>query len=323
LFALSPVFANRVFNAPELINPFRIASVLILFNTLDVVQNGALMGFEAFKSSALVSIARGILNILVVVVAAKLFGLLGAITASVLVVLLGYFINRIALSYECRSRGIRATYRDAASERCVLWEFSVPAFLAGAITAPTTWLGNAMLVNQPHGYIEMGVLNAANRWRTGILFLPSTVSKVSLAMLCSLHGQRDTRTRALLKSSLVQTLGLTFLVAAPVAICARWIMLSYGNEFSNAALVLVLSAVTCILMAPNTIIGNVLVSLGAMWMAFLLNLLWAVAFLIFARTFLTHGALGLAIAYTLSYMVHTISQGSFMASAFRARKTES
>ena len=103
----------------------------------------------------------------------------------------GWIVNRIYLLEKCRVARVRVHFFGAWGESRILSEICLPAVLANTAAGPVMWFTNTMLVNQPSGYAEMGVLNAANQWRTAILFLPGLIGQVVLPLLSSLQGTRD------------------------------------------------------------------------------------------------------------------------------------
>ena len=75
---------------------------------------------------------------------------------------------------------------------------------------------------------------------------------------------------------------------------------------------LVLMAVSSVIAAANNIIGNAIVSVGRMWWGVLFNLLWAICLVVgswlLVRPF---GALGLAMAMTASFLLHSVWQYAY------------
>lgn len=318
LFAGAPFLAAQVFKAPHLVNEVRISAALLFFSALSGAQTGALTGFEAFRRIAGINLVRGLLNLILVVSGIRFFGLPGGVGAMGLVAGLSCIIGQAALARECRHAAITIRYQGVGSNLNILWRFSLPAFLANIVLGPVAWVANTMLVGQPGGYAEMGVFNAANQWRVAITFLPAMIGTVSLPMLSSLFGARQ---RSLylkvLWNNLLLTCGVALAVAGPVILAARPIMGLYGEGFGEHSLVLVFVAAACVLVAGNGVVGNAIISAGAVWWGFLFNLLWSFAFLAAAAFFIDYGALGLAGAYLLSYSLHSLWQTAYLYYLYR------
>jgi O-antigen/teichoic acid export membrane protein len=313
LFALSPFLAARTLNSPQLGFELQLGCGLLFFNALNGAQVGILSGFEAFRTVAWVNLVKGLINLPAVFVGAMLLKLPGAVGAMVLVSAVGCLFNHLALRSKCRHGGIRVSYRGVRAELGVFWKFSIPSFLTGVIVVPVMWVANTMLVNQPNGYAQMGVFNAASQWRMAILFIPSAIGTVSLPMLSNLYGlDEKSRHLKLLWSNLLLVLGVALLVAIPVIVASPWIMSLYGSEFLRGHWVLNLMAVSCVFMAGNSLIGNGIISVGAIWWGFTFNLLWAVTFLTVWGLLISQGAVGLAVAYVISYVAHSVWQAAYL-----------
>jgi O-antigen/teichoic acid export membrane protein len=305
LFLIAPVLAARTLNAPQLVGELRIASALLLFNTLNGVQIGALAGLEAFRLIARVNLARGVLSFPLTIGGVLLWQLPGAVLALVAAALAGCLFAHAALRRESIHAGICVRFDKAWVEHRVLWSFSTPAFLSGAMVAPVTWICNAMLVNQPNGYAEMGVFNAANQWRTAISFLPSILSQPLLPILSNMHGAGKFREYfRLLWANVLWVFSLTAAAALVTILGSQWIVAAYGPDFARAKPVLILLVLATALGSTAGVIGQAIASCGRMWWGLVLNCMWALVLLASAVCLVQrYGALGLAGAILLSYLV--------------------
>ena len=236
------------------------------------------------------------------------WGLEGALLGLVASQALNSFLNFHGLRVEARHARVPLAFIGSSHERDVLWRFSLPALLGGVMVGPANWLCNAFVVNQSGGYGEMGLFNAANQWRTAILFLPATLASVALPMLSNLQGWANARNyRKVLKVNL----GLTFLssaaVALPVALLAPWIMSRYGASFRAGSNVLILLCVVSVVMATLSVVGQTIASEGRMWFGFSLNAIWATVLIGSCFLLRERGALGLCLANLAAYSVHLVT----------------
>jgi O-antigen/teichoic acid export membrane protein len=169
------------------------------------------------------------------------------------------------------------------------------------------WWGNVLLVKFPGGYAELGTFNAANQWRTALLFLPNVVGQAMLPIFASIVGTSETHKshRLMLVSSAAS--GIIAGVAAIVLILFNQkIMGLYGPIYSNHGDVLVVISLTVVLIAVQNPIGQAIIANGKIWTLSLLNLAWATLFIIVAYLLISKGfgALGLSYAYAISYLFH-------------------
>ncbi len=239
-------------------------------------------------------------------------GLQGAVWGLVISMAVNCVLNHVALNNRLGSENIPIDYVHGKKEWPVLWRFSVPAFLSGMMVGPVNWVCGALLVNQPNGYAEMGVFNAANQWRNAILFLPGSMSAIVLPMLSSLYSNNDSRSyKKVLWYNWALNTGIAAVVALIISLAAAIIMSSYGQEFSSGRGVLVLLAVSAVLSASVSVIGQAIASRDRMWWAFILNFIWGIVLIFSCWMLIDRGAMGLAFANVIAYGVHLIGVVSF------------
>jgi O-antigen/teichoic acid export membrane protein len=314
LLAYGPLLAAKTLNAPELTDELRIGSVLLFLNALNGAQTGALAGFEAFRVIARINIVRGLIAFPVTVVAVLLWHLPGAVWALVVIAAVACFLSQVSLRRQCTAYGIQTRLRSGWAERRVLWTFSAPALLSGALVGPAIWAANTMLVNQPGGYAEMGVFSAATQWRSAIGFIPGVLAQFALPLLSNLNGERDaSRYGKALRLNLILTAAAAIVIALPVALGAPQIMRLYGHGFQQGWLVLVLSSATAVLICINNVVGMAILSAGSVWVGFSFNLMWAAVLLAGCYRFIpTNHAVGLAGSMLGAYLAHTAWQAIYM-----------
>lgn len=307
LLALAPTLAMRTLNAAHLSGDLRIAAGLLLFGSLNGVQTGVLAGFDAFRAIASVNLAKGVLSLPITVAGVVLWGLRGGVLALVVAAAVGSFLNQLAIRRECASSGIRVRYSSMWSERGVLWDFSLPAFLSGAMAGPATWAAQTMLVNEPGGYAEMGVFNAANQWRMALLFVPGLLGLPLVALMSTPRAVgEENRSRKLLFSSILACGAVAVPVALGVILLRDQIMGTYGAAFAGRGRVLTFAVLSAALVAVQSPMGNAIAAYGRMWAGALTNFGWALCLLAAARYFVRRswGADGLACAHLVAYVMH-------------------
>jgi O-antigen/teichoic acid export membrane protein len=309
LLVCAPFLAAHTLAAPHLTVEIRIASLLLVLNALNGAQTGALSGFEAFKAIARANVLRGAVSLPAIAGGVILWGVRGGVWALVLTAAVACVINHRFLRDECHRAAVPIRYGSIGSERRLLWDFSLPAFLSGAMVAPAGWVATAMLVNQPGGYSEMGIFNAANQWRTSLVFLPGLVGQVALPILSSLQHTGETGSiRRVAIGSMVMNGLCTVPILMVVLASGSWIMSFYGEAFSHRAAVLQISVLSAALFAIQAPVGNLIAASGRMWAGFFMNAGWAASLLVSTHQLLARGwgADALASAYLAAYLVHCV-----------------
>lgn len=315
LFIFAPWLAANTINAPHLAGVLRIGALILFINALNGAQTGALSGFEAFRTIAFVNLFIGLISFPLLVAGAYFGGLTGAVWALAINLCFNWLINHLALRQEARRYGVPFTLNGCTNEWPILWKFSLPAAIGGAMVGPVNWICNAMLVNQPSGYDEMGIYNAANQWRIAILFIPSMLGQVILPLLSNLLGEsRQKQYQKFLWLNVLLNFAIASMVVLPLIFLADYIMVAYGSGFENGANVLRVLSISAVLVAINNVVGKAIISKGKMWIGFLFNALWAVSLISasFILIKIGYGAMGLAFAMLFAYVLHTIWQGIYL-----------
>jgi O-antigen/teichoic acid export membrane protein len=303
----APWLATRTLAAPQLTSLLRIGALLLFFGALSGAQTGALAGFEAFKDIARVNLWSGVFGFPVTLVGVYWHGLTGAVWALVATMAVTCVLSELVLRRVAPKNGCRIQFRHVFNEGHMLWRFTLPSILGGAMVAPVTWGCNAILVNRPGGYAEMGIYNAANQWYGAIMFLPGVLGQVLLPILSERLGQKDSdRSSRLLRISVLANA----LVVAPLivlgSILSPYIMRSYGNGFGGSWATLVIVLFTAGLLAVQTPVAQVIAASGRMWSGFCLNAAWAAVLLVATVIMVRWGALGLAAARSFAYALHSL-----------------
>ena len=307
LIISSPWLAQHTLAAPQLAPLLRIGALLLFFGAFSGAQGGALSGFECFKENAQITLWSGLLGFPIVITAVYFWGLQGAVWGLVLSMALTCTMNVFVLRNVMNRYQVPLSLRTSASELPVLWRFGLPTVLGGLVSAPVYWACNAMLVNRQGGYAEMGILNAANQWWAAVLFLPGLLGQVVLPVMTErLSDHGHAQARRLLWASITANLVIVTPVIILGSVLSRDIMASYGSQFAGARLTLVVLLVAAGMQALQTPVLNLLTAKGRMWTVLLLLLSWAVVLLALNVILVKWGALGVASARMVSYIVSSL-----------------
>lgn len=309
ILIFSQQIANQI-NAPNLKTELQISSLILFFNTLNGVQLGILAGFEDFKSIAKNNLTAGIVSFFLQIIMAYLWGLTGTIIGFGTNFFVLWVMNKNIVIKHTKSLGNFPKNETIFSEIRILWKFSLPAVLSGIMVGPISWMCNVFLVNQPGGYTQMALFDAANQWRVAILFIPGALSQIILPMLSSSVADSK-KYNIIFFKNLKLNIIISIIMFLIIALVNPIILKAYGNEFSGLWLPLIILASSTILVSVNNVFGQAIASQGKMWIGFIVNSIWAISLLILSFwliKILDLGAIGLSIAYLISYIVHSAVQ---------------
>ena len=305
LYLLAPWLSRTTLASPGMGGLLQIGALLLVFGGVNGAQTGALAGFEAFKTIARVNLITGLLAFPTTLIAAWFWGVTGSVWALVANLALNCAFNFFALRQEAARAGVRLSYRNCVQEWPILWRFSLPAVLAGAIIGPVTWSVNALLVNQPHGYAQMGIYNAVVR----IKLVPDMVLGMLLAPLLpilseqyaagNVAGYQKTARSAFMLALFVTAPFALIQIAAPAIT-----MLPYGHDYAGHDAVVQWLMAELGILGLFTPISQMVASMNKMWFGFGFNLVWAMVYGVLAWTLVPrYGVAGLAAAPILAHLL--------------------
>jgi O-antigen/teichoic acid export membrane protein len=297
--------SEHMMAAPHLAVSLTISAAFVLFSVMNGYQVGALAGLECYKSISLFGALLGAVHLALCGLGALSWGLHGAIGGMALSALLRWGVYGYALHRELGRHGISIQRGEGMKERDVLQRFALPAALSGLTAMPAIWLGNALLVQQPNGYAEMGLFSAANNIRTLMLIIPALLNGVGVAVLTNRFGNRDGDGYFGLYYANVTITGVfalagTALMMVLAAVIPGW----YGMESSDSSETLIL--ILSLAIIPEVVavsLYQVIQTSGRMWTSFFLVALPRDLSMIALATILIPkwGGVGWALAYTLSW----------------------
>ena len=305
LFTFSPWLAQTTLAAPELAPALRIGAFLLLFEAMNGAQVGALAGFEAFRTTALISVWAGVVSFPAMVAGVYLGGLEGGVAGLLVSRIFHWLLNHIALRRQAKRAGIPFVLRGTKSDFEVLWRFSLPAMLSGVMVSPTIWVCNAILVNQPNGYAQMGIFQAASTFQHILLFIGGTLGAPLLPMLANMAGKESDRFARvnILSTWFLGAIPGVFLLGYPEVAQALFGKEYAGTDFIWTFTLIVLSASIIVYKQG---LSRVLAAYGLMWWGMLSNLFWAVVLVASTWALVSWGAVGYATAYVTAYALSAI-----------------
>lgn len=324
LIVFSDYIALYQFNDLRLSSLLKYGAVIIFFESINGYQLGAISGFEAFKQQAIASIIVSFFHFIALIGGTLLFGIDGCMLGYIISRLINWAINNYFISKLRKIYDIRLSYRDCYKEFGSFLQLGLPSLINSLVVMTSIWLSNSMLVNSANGMSEMGTFSACSQLREVALFIPATVSTVVLPILSSLVGESNRNNYGkVLKYNIAFNFVIVLLIIIPICLFSEFIMGIFGEGYKSGYLCLVFLMVSCVFVALNNIVAQVIVSKSKMWYGFIFNSIWASIFLL-----LTHftcennmGALGVAIAYACSYLIHLIIQSIYALISLRNDKT--
>ena len=296
----------RLLNAPQLHAEIQMSAMLILLATATSAYSGVLAGLESFREQATISIIVAVVSAPLIVGGVLVAGVRGGVGGMIVASGLSLILSIRAAGRMAAQNSIVVVFSWSSEQRRILRAFTLPALISAGLVIPVFWIGNVVLAGTASGYHQLGLFAAANHWRQAIVVIPNILASVSLPILTRLFGAGDSQKfRSLLRNNLLLVGAVTMIPAIVLSVFSRPILNLYGGAFESAWPVMVLLLFTGVAFSLTSILGQVIASVGRMWIGLGLNACWASAF-VFVAWFLcpAYGAIGLAGAYASSYGLH-------------------
>lgn len=310
IYILAPYFSKYILNSPQMEIYLKIMIAAILLNSISSVQIGILSGLEQFSIVAMINILKGILSFLFITFGAFLKNLIGAVIGLVISSLVLVLISQIILKNILKNQKIAINFSSFFTERRILFSYYLPSIIGGISTFSVIWIGNILLVNSPGGYVEMGIFNVANQWRMVVQFLPNIIAYPNLSILSNLYGRRNfDQYKQALDIYLLFSFLLSIVPALVVTTFSKWIMQMYGVEFLKGDKPFVILVLASTFYSVSSAFGISISSLDKLWYGMLINILWAIIFLILCSQLVKYGVYGLAFTYLIAYLVSMFISG--------------
>jgi O-antigen/teichoic acid export membrane protein len=320
-FISAPWLATHPLGAPHLVHALQISSLSLLVASLAGAQNGALAGFEAFRSIARINCISGIINFLAIIGGGILSGVEGAVWGILIGQIANWSMNYFNMRLVAGKRGISLSLRGCLQEREVLWQFGLPALLGGSAFQAATWAASVLLVNQPNGYAEMGIYNAANQWFSILLFLPMILGQSAIPVFSEyIAVGKVEKIRSIFKASLRFNISVVFTIVIVGSLSSRWIMGLYGSDFKDAWMILVLTFFAAGIAAIQAPAAQIISASGRMWLGLIMAISWAIIFIFSSYFLIEWRSGGIATARIFAYVAYLF--WSFRLSNLILRKLE-
>lgn len=259
--ALAGVGLTGVFGEAVPPAALRAACLLLLFDMLNRIQTSALAGIEAFETAARLNVCRGALLLPCAGVGAAAGGVEGALLGLGAASAGTFLIGQRVLYARCRSYGIKIDLRASFEREAVATSLSL--WGGALLQAGSNWLVTLLLSRPPAGLVQLGLFNAAEKFRAALAFVPNLLFQVTLPMLSRSYASQDQRScRRVVYAVVACTLVVTGSGVVAVAVFAGTLMASYGPGFGPGEGVLRMVAVGSIASALYTVGSGVLWALG-------------------------------------------------------------
>jgi len=297
---------------PGLAPGLRIGSAFLFFSAVNAYQLGALAGLEGYRSLAIAAALSGTLTLVAASAGMYFYGFVGAIFGQAIGSFGRFIFNKIALSLECSRAGVVPHSGPVTGQGRVLTRFALPAMLSTYSGIPAIWFANALVFRHAGGSSQMALYTAALTFKTVLLFLPMTITGVTLSVIN--HSRATTNLGRYLKLYGLNVLvvsAASIVFAIPFLLFGTTLLKAFGRDYPSGHEILTLMVLSSIVDGVGIAISPIFQSQGRMWLLFCcLTLPRDTMFVTMVWFWVpVAGALGLARAQLASGSYLTIASG--------------
>ena len=303
-FLLSPYIAENTIHAPWLVNEFRVASLVLLFSTINSVQVGVLEGLGLFKKVASINTINGIISLPLFVLGAYYGGVYGSVIAYCLSIMLLCVLSSWHIRKQKLSGHFAFNYKDCWQERKIILVFILPALLGGIVVLPIKWVTDVLLVNSS-GFSQMGVFTAAMTINIIINSIAVMLNSPFLNIISKTKGSGSLRLERL-NIFVPWLIGILF--AFPLIMFPDLGGLVFGKEYAGRQFnqVFIFIIVYTLVLMYKQGFGRLFALHNLQWIALLSNAIWGGSLVVSFLLIKSLGAVGLSISYVIATIFSTI-----------------
>ena len=254
---------------PGLAPGLRIGAGFLFFSTVNAYQLGALAGFEGYRSLAVAAALSGTLTLVCASLGMYLYGYVGAIAGQAIGSFCRFLFNRIALSMECEKAEVVPHSGPVPDQGRFLFRFALPAMLSTYSSIPAAWFANGFVFRHAGGSSQMALYTAALTFKTVLLFLPMTITGVTLPVINNARATTDLkRYLRLYRQNVMVVSAASMIFAAPFLLFGETLLKAFGRDYSAGHEILNVMVISSIVDGIGIAISPFFQSQGRMWMLF-------------------------------------------------------
>lgn len=310
IFVFAHNLSNSISESADITGFLQLSSIVIFLATILATQIGVLNGFQSFKRVAFLNLYGSLLGIPLQVYLSYLYGINGFLIATALTTLIQILFYQYIITSLYKNH--KAPFEQALTpvEKKKFLNFCIPAALSAFLVSPVSWYCNTILVKGNNGYHEMAFFDIANNWRMVLIFLPATISQVILPNITAMED--NLKLKKVLNYNLVLNGAVALLSTLFLVLISYNLLGVYGAQYLEGQFAFNLLIASTVFVALGNVIGQLIAGKLSMWYGFAVNIVWAILLIALCHYFINTkqmGAAGLAWAYFISYLVHTMLQG--------------
>ena len=286
-------------------NLLKITSATIFFTSVVSILQGTLQGFEEYKKIATIQIISNILNLVIGMILAKLFGIVGTVASLLILQIIMFLAMQLKLNNVLKDNRIKLKYKFIEEIKEAVLKVTLPSFLATIFVIPLMWFTN-FFFSSKIGLEEFGAFSVCIQWFNIINYIPQQFGQLK-PIYTQLYDNGDfKKLKKYLNKIIIAVVSFSVVCVLFFILAKNVILSSYGEFYTQFRQPFSIMMIATILFAIQSQYGSVFQAIGKSWICFILNFVWAISYIIMFFTFYQKGAIGYAYTYLISYTIYAI-----------------
>lgn len=305
IFIFSGTISNIISEQVNISLYLKITAGTIFFTSIALILQSILQGFERFKKIAIVQIISNILSLLLGIILTKLFGIKGTVISLLVLQILMTIFFGITIKGILKNKEIILKFQFNEIIKDAIKNVAIPAFLSTIFVLPIIWITNFVFTKN-NGYDEFAAFSVCLQWFTILNYLPQQFGQVKpIYTQMYADGKIDELRKAIRK---IMKFSILFASAAALILGfgGKLLLGMYGTYYLNYVKPFIVMLIASIFYAIQSQFGSIFQAIGKVWMCFILNVIWAISFIVSFCTLYKMGSIGYTLTYLISYGIYSL-----------------
>ncbi|MBD3831577.1 MAG: oligosaccharide flippase family protein, partial [Arcobacter sp.] len=220
------IVATFFIDSVNLVTALYFGAFLLLATSLSSLTQSILIGFEAYKKLAVISIMVSIGMIPVIFSLIYIFGLYGALFGIASYYLCDFIFKVYHLKSITKELQYTFSMSDIWNKIKVVMSFSLPLFVTITMSSIAFWYVRVLLVNQTNEFESIAIFDASFQWLTIIMIITGATTNVALPILSKAIGSQS-------RSVVKNILGLNMLINMMIAVIIASIFIIFSKNIMS------------------------------------------------------------------------------------------
>lgn len=319
VFVLSKNISDLISKQINIAIYIKITSLTIFFTSISLILQSALQGFEEYRKIAIIQIVSNIITLIIGIVITKIFGIAGTIVAMLLLQITSTILFAIIIRKIIIQREIKLQIKINNTVKEAIKKVAIPAFLSSVFVVPLLWITN-FIFTQRNGYNEFAAFSVCLQWFTILNYLPEQLGQVRPIYTQLYADKKIEELNKTIKNMILMSTGFAIIVSVLLMMGSKLILKTYGDFYTPYMIPFIIMLITSVFYCIQSQYGSFFQAIGKIWLCLILNLVWAISFIICFIFLHEKGVLGYTLTYIISYVIYSIISSVTFCNVMRKSK---